>query len=118
MERRLPITIDIMVNGQQLFHYACEGTSVDNDDWLQRKSNTVRRFFHSSLHMSVLLEMKGLKMQEKYLLPAHLYVSDGGSFPISIKGSGVIGSIGASGMQSKEDHDFIVEVLKEFLKAE
>ncbi len=31
------ITIDITRSGQQLFHYAFEGTSSDNDQWIIRK---------------------------------------------------------------------------------
>ena len=43
-----PITIDIARNGQQLFHFAMQGTSLDNDVWIQRKNNAVNRFGHSS----------------------------------------------------------------------
>ena len=32
------VTIDVTVNGQQLFHAALPGTSPDNDQWVQRKN--------------------------------------------------------------------------------
>ncbi len=41
-----PVTIDIARNGQQLFHFAMEGTSLDNDVWIKRKNNVVNRFGH------------------------------------------------------------------------
>ena len=41
------VTIDIARNGQQLFHFAMQGTSRDNDVWVQRKNNVVNRFGHS-----------------------------------------------------------------------
>jgi len=33
------VTIDIARNGQQLFHYAMQGTTRDNDVWVQRKNS-------------------------------------------------------------------------------
>jgi uncharacterized protein (UPF0303 family) len=32
-----PVVIDITLNGHQLFHYAMDGTSKDNDEWVRRK---------------------------------------------------------------------------------
>ena len=37
--------------GQQLFHAALPGTAPDNDSWIRRKGNVVRRFGHSSLYV-------------------------------------------------------------------
>lgn len=31
------VVIDITLNGHQLFHYAMNGTSKDNDEWVRRK---------------------------------------------------------------------------------
>ncbi|MDA3846460.1 MAG: heme-binding protein, partial [Vallitaleaceae bacterium] len=45
------VTIDITRNGHQLFHYALEGTTADNDAWILRKMNVVNRFSHSSHYM-------------------------------------------------------------------
>jgi uncharacterized protein (UPF0303 family) len=49
------VTIDIVRNGQQLFHFAMQGTSRDNDIWVQRKNNVVNRFGHSSFYMGMSL---------------------------------------------------------------
>ena len=48
---RLPVVVSITRGGQRLFHAALEGTSPDNDDWVERKSRVVHRFGHSSLYM-------------------------------------------------------------------
>ena len=47
----LPIVVSITRGGQRLFHAALDGTSPDNDDWVERKSRVVHRFGHSSLYM-------------------------------------------------------------------
>jgi uncharacterized protein (UPF0303 family) len=31
------VVIDITLTGHQLFHYAMQGTSIDNDEWVRRK---------------------------------------------------------------------------------
>lgn len=31
------VVIDITLNGHQLFRYAMNGTSIDNDNWVRRK---------------------------------------------------------------------------------
>ena len=36
----LPIVVSITRGGQRLFHAALDGTSPDNDDWVERKSPT------------------------------------------------------------------------------
>ncbi|HET8841066.1 MAG TPA: heme-degrading domain-containing protein, partial [Ktedonobacteraceae bacterium] len=80
------VTIDITRYGQQLFHYAMEGTSLDNDEWIKRKTNVVRRFGHSSYYMGVYLRNSGQTIEEKYLLPESEYAAHGGSFPLIIHG--------------------------------
>ena len=47
-EQRLPVTISIQLGMQRVFHAALPGTSADNDSWVDRKSQVVRRFGCSS----------------------------------------------------------------------
>lgn len=109
------VTIDIARAGQQLFHYAMEGTSADNDEWIKRKTNVVRRFGHSSYYMGISLKNSGQTIQEKYLLPESEYAAHGGSFPLIIRGVGVVGTITVSGLPQAEDHELVVETLQRFL---
>jgi uncharacterized protein (UPF0303 family) len=109
------VTIDIARNGQQLFHYAMEGTSVDNDVWIQRKNNVVNRFGHSSFYMGISLQSKEQTMEEKYLISSSEFAAHGGAFPLIIRGVGVIGTITVSGLPQQEDHELVVTTLKKFL---
>lgn len=108
------VTIDITRYGQQLFHYAMEGTSADNDEWIRRKINVVRRFGHSSYYMGVYLKNAGQTIQEKYLIPESEYAAHGGSFPLIMYGAGVVGAITVSGLTQAEDHELVVETLRQF----
>lgn len=109
------VTIDITRSGQQLFHYAMSGTSVDNDSWVRRKSNTVQRFGRSSYAMGIALKNAGQTIEQKYLLPESEYAAHGGSFPLSIRQVGVIGTITVSGLPQAEDHELVVSTLRAFL---
>lgn len=111
-----PVTIDISKNGMQLFHYAFEGTSLDNENWIIRKNRVVQRFNKSSYHVGQLLESIGKTIEEKYNISSSLYAASGGAFPIIIKNSGVVGSIAVSGLHQWEDHDLVVNTIEEYLK--
>jgi len=109
------VSIDITRHGQQLFHYAMAGTTADNDAWIQRKMKVVGRFAHSSHYMGLLLEKKGKSIEEASLVDSWEYAAHGGSFPIIIKNTGVIGTVTVSGLPSSEDHKLVVDVLAQYL---
>jgi uncharacterized protein (UPF0303 family) len=110
-----PVTIDITRNGQQLFHYAMSGTSIDNDEWIRRKNNVVNRFGHSSLYIGTLLKDTGQTLEEKYLLSSQEYAARGGAFPLIIREVGIIGTITVSGLPQIEDHELVVSTLRTLL---
>lgn len=107
------ITIDITRNGHQLFHYSFEGTSPDNDQWVIRKNRVVNRFNKSSLHVGTELLSLGKTLYEAFNISETDYAAHGGAFPIIIKNVGVIGTITVSGLTQKEDHDMVVDAVRE-----
>ncbi|MBC8059840.1 MAG: heme-degrading domain-containing protein [Clostridiaceae bacterium] len=111
------ITIDIMKNGHHLFHYSFEGTSPDNDEWIKRKNNVVTRFYKSSFNIGLKLKLLNKSIEEKYFLSPNEYAPYGGSFPIIIKDTGVIGTITVSGLSQEEDHNLVVETIREYLES-
>ena len=115
LTRNMPVAIDITRNGQQLYHAALPGSSADNDAWILRKSKVVMRFGHSSYYWGMHIEMSKMTLEGNYFLDPREYTAHGGSFPISIKDSGVIGTITVSGLPSEDDHALVVEILKRYL---
>ena len=109
------VTIDISRNGQQLFHYSFPGTSVDNDEWVKRKTRVVYRFGHSSHYVCSYLKSIQRTIQERYCLNPTEYAASGGSFPIIVKNVGVIGAITVSGLSQEEDHQLVTSVIKQFI---
>ena len=106
------VTIDISRGEQQLFHYALPGTAADNDAWIQRKNRVVRRFGHSSFYMGTLYRSQAT-IEQKHLLDPREYAPHGGAFPITIRGTGVIGTVTVSGLPQEDDHEPVTRVLRE-----
>jgi uncharacterized protein (UPF0303 family) len=44
-------------------------------------------------------------------LPISEYASHGGSFPLAVKGTGIVGSVTVSGLPQRADHELVVEAL-------
>jgi uncharacterized protein (UPF0303 family) len=114
--RGVSVTVDIERSGQKLFHHAMEGTSPDNDEWIRRKGNVVRRTFNSSLHVGLILKRAGVSIRDKYYLDPMEYSAHGGSFPLTVRGTGVVGTIAVSGLPQVEDHRLVVSVIRSRLK--
>ena len=110
------LVIDIRRFGQPLF-YATVGVTVpDQAEWIRRKSNVVARFHRSSYAMGLEMRHKNSSLFERYGLPIADYAEHGGSFPLRVANAGIIGSITASGLPQRDDHNFVVEGLCSFLK--
>ncbi|GHO42816.1 heme-degrading domain-containing protein [Ktedonospora formicarum] len=117
-EKGKSVAIDITRNGQQLFHFAMEGTANDNNEWILRKNRVVNRFGHSSFYMGIYLRSQNKRMEEKYLLAESEYAAHGGAFPLFIRGVGVVGTITVSGLPQAEDHELVTTTIRTFLKRE
>lgn len=113
--RSAPVTVDIRRNGQQVFHYALPGTAADNDSWILRKVRTVERFGHSSYLVGRRCAAEGISFEEKSRLDPDLYAAHGGAFPISIEGTGIVGTVAVSGLPQADDHDLVVTALERYL---
>jgi uncharacterized protein (UPF0303 family) len=114
ISRKHSIVIDIRRFGQphqQLFYTALAGTTPDNPRWVQRKINVVARFHRSSYAVGLTLEQSNRTFNDRYNLPDADYAAHGGSFPIHVAGTGIIGSVTVSGLAQREDHNLVVEAL-------
>ncbi|ANS65491.1 hypothetical protein SLINC_3267 [Streptomyces lincolnensis] len=115
-ERQAPVAIDIHRSGQQLFHAALPGSTPDNDAWIVRKRRVVERYGSPSYLVGARFRAKGSSFEESSRLDPDEYAAHGGSFPITVEGVGVIGSVTVSGLPQLADHRLVVEALEEFLK--
>ncbi|HLM04198.1 MAG TPA: heme-degrading domain-containing protein [Blastococcus sp.] len=108
----LPVAVDISRNGHQLFHAALSGATPDNDSWIQRKTNVVNRFGHSSLYVGQQFREQGSSFEEQSGLDPQLYAAHGGAFPVLVRGVGPVGVVVVSGLPQLEDHRLVVAALR------
>ncbi len=109
------IVADVRTWERPLFYMALPGTTADNPNWVRRKANLVRTVAKSSYR--VVLEKswdsdffpprRGLDNMEVALA--------GGSFPLRVKGAGMIGAITVSGLHERDDHRLVVDALCDHL---
>ncbi|PYH85005.1 DUF967 domain protein [Aspergillus uvarum CBS 121591] len=129
----LPSTDAQPVPPHVVFQCATEpGTIPDNEVWVRRKRNTVLRWGVSSwLMRNKLLATlsdadKGqveAAFVKKYALRssnagavADDYAIHGGGFPVRVRGvDGVVGVIVVSGLKQEDDHQVIVDVVREYI---
>lgn len=111
------VGIDIRRHGLVLFRAALPGITPDQEVWIARKSALVLRMESSSALVDARLSAAGIDAAAIGWLGAD-YAVTGGSFPIRVRGVGVVAAVTASGLTSMEDHDLVVAGIRAHLAAE
>jgi uncharacterized protein (UPF0303 family) len=114
----LPMVIDICIGTKPLFYVAMPGTTPENPDWVRRKVNTVYRFEKSSYRVGREYADRGAKFDQSRGIDVMNHADAGGSFPIHIIGTGVVGAVTVSGVPQREDHNFVTEGIAKFLNVD
>ncbi|TCL56019.1 uncharacterized protein (UPF0303 family) [Kineothrix alysoides] len=122
VERIAQKQIDLAVairrlNGNIIFQYATENTNLNNQNWMQRKFNTVLLMNCSSLNVwatSYIME----EQVETHGLSTKDYAFCGGGFPIRLKSGEIVAVLTVSNLPHEQDHQFIVEAISEWLAVE
>ncbi len=106
-----PIIIDIRRPGLVLFRSALAGTTAENQAWLDRKAHTVFRFETSTALLAARFEAQGIDLWTAGWFDTDNLAAAGGSFPVRVRGVGVVAAVTVSGLTSDEDHDFVIDAL-------
>jgi uncharacterized protein (UPF0303 family) len=110
LEGDFPIAISVVFGDQNVFHAALPGSNADNDDWLRRKFNVVRRYGEASYTVGTLFRSRGTTFEASSRLPIADFAAHGGAFPLRVNGS-LIGAVGVSGLAQADDHALVVDAL-------
>lgn len=105
------------LNGLVVYQHITEGASQNNVNWMNRKFNTCALTEMSSLRAWATFHLNGETVEDCGLSSTE-YVLCGGGFPIRMKGGELVGVITVSNLPHEQDHQFIVDVLKEYLAVE
>jgi uncharacterized protein (UPF0303 family) len=110
------VTVNIIRNGQVLFHHAMTGAPPDQADWIRRKANVVNKFGHSSFYVGSEAKSRGVDFSAIAHLAPLDYAAHGGAFPLIVRNVGPVGTITVSGLPQAEDHAMVVAALQEMLQ--
>ncbi|MEV3936875.1 heme-degrading domain-containing protein [Glycomyces sp. NPDC049804] len=110
-----PVGIDIRRPGLILFRAALPGSTPDQESWIARKAAVVLRIESSSALAAARIEAKGVDPAATGWLDPAEYAVTGGSFPIRVRGVGVVAAATASGLSSMDDHDLVVAGIRAHL---
>ena len=111
----LPVTIDIIRSGQQLYHVSLPGTAPDNDEWVKRKVKLVNRVQRSSYRVNTELRSAGITLEQMCELNHFEYAAHGGCVPVVVKNVGMVGTITVSGLEQSKDHELVIRGISKFL---
>lgn len=81
---------------------------------LRSKAATVDMLHQSSLHLWAQMQVSG-QSAERMRIPVPECCIYGGGFPLTIRGTGVIGSICVTGFPHMEDHQLIIDTLEKHM---
>lgn len=100
------VRIRIVIDNDIVFQYIMDGKK--GEEWLDRKQNTVEKYQHSSYYVYLQQDtIKDLDVNDSSLAIC------GGGFPLVINNT-IRGCIIVSGLAHDEDHQLIIDCLKEF----
>lgn len=110
------VAIEVYAFEHVLFCYLMPGTNKDNHDWIKRKRQSVMRFGHSSFYLGQHYASQNRNFEAIPYIDPKEYGAHGGSFPIRIKNSGLIGAVTVSGLPQETDHQLAIDALRQLMK--
>ncbi len=119
LARNAGMTFEIQLAGRQLMLITTDGAKAEHADWIRRKRNVVLKFNRSSYWMSLELQLKGKSMLDRHEGITYAdYAMHGGAFPIRLRGTGLVGTIIASGLHQRVDHAMVIDAIAATLNVE
>jgi uncharacterized protein (UPF0303 family) len=115
LQRKLPIIIEVMFDGRTVYKSALEGSKVESENWILRKSRVVHLKHHSTLYERVKAEEEGRDWHKENGVEDETHAIHGGGFPLISRSNGFEGILLISGLPQVEDHLFAVDVLTSFI---
>jgi uncharacterized protein (UPF0303 family) len=111
IERTLPITIAIELDGEEVFRRALPGASDEHAGWITRKLNVVNLTHHSTMYERVKSEEEEIDWHAVHGVVDETHAIHGGGFPLITTSGDFRGVLLISGLPQVEDHLFALEVL-------
>ena len=109
-----PVAMRVILGGHTAFSFHMDGTSLNNDWWMDKKLNTCRATGVSSIR-SLVEVAEGLRPLQPEFENDGDYALCGGCFPLRNAAGKLLGWVLASGLPHECDHQLIADSLSEYL---
>lgn len=109
------LAIEVNVNNLCMFSALMPGATAENIDWVRRKRNMVAFLGISSWAAGLMLQSRQTTLALRYGLSLRDYAAFGGSYPLYLTSGCQIGSVTVSGAPQRDDHNLVLETLREML---
>ncbi|MGZ0712693.1 heme-degrading domain-containing protein (plasmid) [Coraliomargarita sp. W4R53] len=109
------VAIDIRRGNRILFRSMLPGTTVDQEFWIGGKAALAQRFECSSALTAFRMAGANSEQMTRHGLDPRDYALAGGSFPIRVRGAGIVAVATASGLTDADDHLLIVSGIESYL---
>lgn len=114
-ERSLPVMLSVTLGAHSVFRVALPGSVPDYEHWLARKSGAVLRFGVPSYLVQLQHDTRGERFEDRPDVDHASIAAHGGSFPITVRGVGIVGTASVSGLSQRDDHLLAVEAIGDLL---
>lgn len=111
-------SVEIELAGHLLFACVTAGATPGQANWIRRKRNTVRHFARCTYAVGRRLEQEGATLAGRHGLSEVDFAAHGGGFPVTLRGTGMVGTVVLSGLPQRDDHNLVVDALAEVLDVE
>ena len=101
------IVIAVYLWDRTVFYGATAGATDGNRHWVERKAKLTRMSLKSTYRYALERGDKGRILEPNWGLDPKDYAIAGGSFPIAMRGIGVVGAAVASGLHERDDHELV-----------
>ena len=109
-----PAAMRVIIGGQVTFSFLMDGTSMNNNRWMDKKLNTCRMTGVSSIR-SLVEVAEGLRPLEPEFENEGDFALCGGCFPLRNAAGKLLGYVLASGLPHECDHQLMIDALSEYL---
>ena len=101
------IAVGVYLWDRTMFYGATAGVVEGNRNWIERKAKLTRMSLKSTYRYALERGDKGRILEPNWGLDPKDYAIAGGSFPIAMRGIGVVGAAVASGLHERDDHELV-----------
>jgi uncharacterized protein (UPF0303 family) len=109
--RELPIAIQVRLLNWTVYHVSLPGSSIENNQWLDRKARVVNLKHHSTFYERISAEERGVNWHHENNLSKVTHAIHGGGFPLITGDRKFLGALLISGLPQVQDHLLAVETL-------